>query len=202
MLRNVVETRIQELLTPIALSLHRRRISPNTLTVTGLIVNCIGAYCYYRGLLVVGGIVILFAGLFDMLDGSVARVGGNESKIGAFTDSVVDRYSDFLIFGGVLAYFARKGDLAGTLLVLTILCGAFLVSYVRARAELVIPSCAVGLMERPERILILAGGSMFYGLFTPALWFLRSPPISPPFTAFTIPSKGPRPHYERGKNRG
>ncbi len=106
-----------------------------------------------------------------MLDGAVARAGENVSKIGSFFDSVIDRYSDFLIFGGVLAYFAKNGEPGMTMLVLVILCGAFMVSYVRARAELIVPKCDVGLLERPERIVILAAGSIFNFLEV-ALWIL------------------------------
>ncbi len=180
MLKRIVGNRTEGILTGIALFLHRHKITPNNLTLAGLIINGIAAYCYYRGFIVAGGIVILLAGFFDMLDGAVARAGDSGSKIGAFTDSVVDRYSDFLIFAGVLTYFAKNGDLGNTILVLVIICGTFLVSYVRARAELVIPKCAVGLMERAERIIILAAGSIF-GFFTIALWFLA---ISTHFTAF------------------
>lgn len=178
MLRKIIGNHVEKILSGVAAALHRRGITPNSLTVTGLIINGIGAYIYYLGLLKTAGVVILFAGLFDMLDGAVARAGNNQSKTGGFVDSVVDRYSDFLIFGGVLALFARTGDLGGVALALAILCGAFMVSYVRARAELVIPNCDVGLLERPERIIILAAGSIF-NFFDAALWILAV------FTHFT-----------------
>ena len=171
MLQKMVGKRIQEPLTAIAQTLSRHKITPKILTLSGLIINCIGAYLYYRGYMVAGGIIILFAGLFDMLDGAVARAAGKASKLGGFLDSVVDRYSDFLIFGGVLAYFARNGDFSMTILLVVIMCGTFLISYVRARAELIIPKCSVGLMERPERIIVLGAGSVF-GFLNAALWFL------------------------------
>lgn len=126
---------------------------------------------YYAGYWKAGALLVLFAGLFDLLDGAVARAGGRASPIGAFVDSVVDRYSDFLIFGGLMAHFAASGDLWRTLLVLAVILGAFQVSYVRARAELVIPKCDVGLMERPERIFLLAAGSLT-GFMDAALWAL------------------------------
>ncbi|MFC1533207.1 CDP-alcohol phosphatidyltransferase family protein [Thermodesulfobacteriota bacterium] len=171
MLKKVIGNHIETALTGVASTLNRHRITPNFLTFTGLIINGIGAYFYYKGFWISGGIVILLAGIFDMLDGAVARAGENISKIGGFFDSVIDRYSDFLIFGGVLAFFAKKGDLGRTILVLVILCGAFLVSYVRARSELIISKCDVGLLERPERIIIMAGGSIF-NFLDAALWFL------------------------------
>jgi len=171
MLRDIVEKRIEPPLTALAQALARRQISPTLLTLTGLSINAVAAGLYAAGFTLAAGIIILFAGLFDMLDGAVARASGKASRLGGFTDSVVDRYSDFLMFGGVLAHFAREGDLLMTLLSAVTLCGAFLVSYVRARAELVIPTCAVGLMERPERIIVLAAGSIF-GFLNVAIWFL------------------------------
>lgn len=171
MLRRIVGNHIETTLAGIASALHGRGITPSSLTVTGLIINGVAAYIYYWGFLKPAGALILFAGLFDMLDGAVARAGNNESKTGGFVDSVVDRYSDFLIFGGVLAFFARAGDFEGVILALAIICGSFMVSYVRARAELVIPKCDVGLLERPERIIILAAGSVF-NFFDAALWIL------------------------------
>ena len=171
MLRQMLERRIQPLVSKVASGVHRAGITPNILTLTGLAFNVVAAWCYFQGRVPLAGFVILFAGVFDMLDGAVARVGGTVSGLGAFTDSVVDRYSDFLIFGGVLCMFSRMGNMTGTILSVLILSGAFLVSYVRARAELVIPRCSVGLMERSERIILLAAGSLA-GLLIPALWAL------------------------------
>jgi len=171
MLRHFVEKGIEPSLKALAQAFVHRNISPALLTLTGLGINAVAAGLYVAAYIVSAGVVILFAGLFDMLDGAVARASGKASKLGGFLDSVVDRYSDFLIFGGVLAYFARNGDLLMTLVSATALCGAFMVSYVRARAELVIPNCAVSLMERPERIIVLAAGSLF-GFFHAAVWFL------------------------------
>jgi CDP-diacylglycerol--glycerol-3-phosphate 3-phosphatidyltransferase len=187
MLRKIVGKRVETVLAHVALILHRHRITPNTLTFTGLVINGLGAYFYYRGFFVIGGLIILFAGIFDMLDGAVARAGKTVSKMGGFFDSVIDRYSDFLIFGGVLAHFAGNSEFGMTIVVLIILCGAFMVSYVRARAELVIPKCDVGLLERPERIIILAAGSIFCFLEA-ALWFLA---------VFTHVTAGYRIYYTR-----
>jgi CDP-diacylglycerol---glycerol-3-phosphate 3-phosphatidyltransferase len=171
MLRNIVENRIEPPLKAVAQALARRNISPTLLTLTGLGINAAAAFLYFGGFIGIAGLVILFAGVFDMLDGAVARASEKASGVGGFTDSVVDRYSDFLMFGGVLAYFAAHRDLLMTLVSAATLCGAFLVSYVRARAELVIPKCAVGLMERPERIIVLAAGSIF-GFLNAAVWVL------------------------------
>jgi CDP-diacylglycerol--glycerol-3-phosphate 3-phosphatidyltransferase len=171
MIRRYIGRPVESALQALARALDRRGVSPNALTLTGLAVNLGAAGAYYAGFWFAAGFVVLFAGLFDMLDGAVARAGGGGSALGAFIDSVADRYSDFLIFCGLLAHFAAKGDLARTLLVLAVVLGAFMVSYVRARAELVIPKCDVGLMERPERIILLAAGSLF-GFLEAALWVL------------------------------
>jgi phosphatidylglycerophosphate synthase len=171
MLRKFIGKPTESALSYAARFLHRRGITPNLLTITGLVLNFAGAYCYYAGAWAAGGFVVLAAGLFDMLDGAVARAGNAASPLGAFTDSVVDRYSDFIVFGGLLAHFAAAGDLLHTLLVLVVIMGAYQISYIRARAELVIPRCDVGLMERPERIILLGAGSLF-GFVVPALWLL------------------------------
>jgi len=171
MLRRIVGNKTETFLNKAAPFLLRHHITPTLLTLTGLSINMVGALCFYVGFMVAGGFVILFAGLFDMLDGSVARAGGQASPFGAFTDSVVDRYSDFIIFGGILAHFAAKADLLMTVLTAVAICGAFLVSYVRARAELMIEKCAVGVMERPERIILLGAGAIF-GFLNAALWVL------------------------------
>jgi phosphatidylglycerophosphate synthase len=171
MIRRYIGNRVESALLSTAQFLHRRGISPNALTLTGLAVNGVAAWAYFQGAWILAGAIVLFGGLFDMLDGAVARAGGQDSAMGAFTDSVVDRYSDGIIFGGLLAHFAALGDLTESILLLVIIVGAFQVSYVRARAELVIPRCDVGLMERPERLLLLAAGSLF-GFLEAALWLL------------------------------
>ena len=195
MLRKHVGKYVESAIAGIASSLNRTGITPNMLTFTGLAINGLAAYLYYKGFFIIGGIVILFAGLFDMLDGAVARAGNTVSKIGGFFDSVTDRYSDFLIFGSVLAHFAGNSELGLTILVLVILCGTFMVSYVRARAELVIPKCDVGLLERPERIVLLAAGSIF-GFLEAALWILAI------FTHLTAGYRIFYTHRQAGKSSG
>lgn len=171
MLRKVIGNRIEDLFSHLEPFLPDDKLIPNILTFTGLGINLIGAFLFFEGHMRAAGIVILFAGLFDILDGAVARARNLATKIGAFTDSVVDRYSDFVIFGGILAYFIRRGNLTYSIILLFIISGAFLISYIRAKAELIIPKCDVGFMERPERIITLALGSIF-NMLEPALWFL------------------------------
>ena len=107
-----------------------------------------------------GGLIIILAGLFDMLDGEVARVSRTETRFGAFYDSVIDRYSDIIILQGLLVYYARHQMLGYVVLVGVVIMGAVLTSYARARAESLIPSCKVGFMERPERIVLLIIGGL------------------------------------------
>ena len=180
MLRKLVGNKTEKILGQIETLLPKNRIVPNILTFIGLGINIIGAYCYYRGYIFLGGITILFAGIFDILDGIVARARNLDSKIGAFIDSVVDRYSDFIILGGILTFFVLRGDNDSALLVLLVLSGSFLTSYIRAKSELIISKCDTGLIQRPERIIILALGSLLNYL-NEALWFLA---VSTHLTAF------------------
>lgn len=130
-------------------------ISPDALTVTGLFITVIASVTLPHDLFL-GGVLILVAGFFDMLDGAVARVHNRFSDFGAFLDSVLDRYSDAFIFLGFTAYFVTIKSETGIWLSLGAMVGALLISYTRARAEGLGRQCKVGVMERPERVLLLA----------------------------------------------
>jgi phosphatidylglycerophosphate synthase len=171
MIRRYIGDRTETALSSLARLIQRRGVSPNFITLAGLAMNLGAAGAYAAGAWVAAGVIVLLAGFFDMLDGAVARAGGRASAVGGFTDSVADRYSDGIVFGGLVLHFAARGDVKGSLLVLVALIGAYQVSYVRARAELVIPRCDVGLMERAERLILLAAGSLF-GFLETALWLL------------------------------
>ncbi|MBW2038988.1 MAG: CDP-alcohol phosphatidyltransferase family protein [Deltaproteobacteria bacterium] len=138
----------------------RGLIKPNHLTLIGLLVTLGAAFALAVGRWKVGGIAILVAGLFDLLDGAVARSQGRVTPFGAFFDSVIDRYSDFSLFVGLFFYYAYTGHPYLTLLTSLAAMGSSLVPFTRARAETVIPSCKVGIMERPERIILLACGAL------------------------------------------
>jgi CDP-diacylglycerol--glycerol-3-phosphate 3-phosphatidyltransferase len=140
--------------------LTRFRINPNVLTFTGVLISLWAAWEFGHGNFVTGGLVIILAGLFDMLDGEVARVSKSETQFGAFYDSVIDRYSDIIILQGLMVYYAREQMLGYVVLVGVVFMGAVLTSYARARAESLIPSCKVGFMERPERIVLLIIGGL------------------------------------------
>jgi len=149
---------------------ERIRISPNSITVAGLIISLSASIVLVYDLLL-GGILIIVGAAFDILDGVVARVNGKTSSFGAFLDSVLDRYSDAGMFLGVALNLDLNNNRVGALLSLLALSGAFLVSYTRSRAEGLGVDCKVGLMERPERVVLLTLGAVS-GLIVPALWIL------------------------------
>jgi CDP-diacylglycerol--glycerol-3-phosphate 3-phosphatidyltransferase len=143
-------------LDPIGAFFNRLGIYPNTMTLLGLAGNIIGAVLIALGYLTIGGIVVLVMGIVDTLDGTMARLRGMPSEFGAFVDSVTDRYSELVIFGGLLYYFLHKGDWLSVLAIYMAASGAVLVSYVRARAASLGMDTKVGFMSRFERYLVLA----------------------------------------------
>ncbi len=120
------------------------------------------------------GCVIFGAGLFDMVDGRVARRNNQVTVFGSFFDSVIDRYSDVVLFFGVLVYYGRINRFRYVVLTAFVMVTSLMVSYTRARAEALIGQCKVGFMERPERIVLIIIGSVFFwaGAMAPVLWVL------------------------------
>ena len=172
MLREALYSKIESLLNRIGGFLHEQGISPNQLTLAGLILNFLAGCVYATGHFVFAGIILLIGSLADLLDGPLARSSKRASKFGAFLDSTVDRYSDFFLLGGLALFFAKQSQGGWFLVTLGILLGSFVTSYAKARAENLIPDCRVGVFERAERISILALGSLFPPLFPAALWIL------------------------------
>jgi CDP-diacylglycerol--glycerol-3-phosphate 3-phosphatidyltransferase len=155
-------------------------ISPDVLTITGLALN--GVACAFFGaaggpgytsptLLRAGGLVALAASLFDMVDGRVARLRGRETKFGAYLDSTMDRYSDMVLYMGLMILYARLERTPLMVLVWVAAVGSFMTSYARARAESLIPRCTVGLLERPERIVLIVVGALTNRMVA-ALWII------------------------------
>ncbi|MDA8157253.1 MAG: CDP-alcohol phosphatidyltransferase family protein [Actinomycetota bacterium] len=151
---------------PLAPVFKRVAVSPNVITITGFLITVAGAAVIAFNLRA-GGLIILFGGLFDGLDGMVARANGKSTRFGAYLDSVLDRYSDAFIFFGV-AYYLRA-NITGVLPAMGTLAGAFLISYARARAEGLGVQCKIGLMERPERLVFIIAGALT-GYMIPVLW--------------------------------
>ena len=150
-------------------------ITPNMLTLFGLLITAAGALLVAMGLLLVGGIVLAFAGFFDIFDGALARAAGKVYRYGAFLDSTVDRYSEGVVYLGILIYFLNHHDGLRPIIVLIALAGSFLVSYVRARAQSLGFTCDVGILARPERVVIIVAGLI-----------LESLPITARFQPLTI----------------
>lgn len=153
--------------------LARMGATPNSITLVGLLLNIIVAGILAAGYPVIGGVCVLLANAFDMLDGAVARVTGKTSRFGAFLDSTLDRYAEALFYLGIGAWLFRLGD--GTLLLAlyAAVIGSLMVSYARARAEGLGVGGEVGLLPRPERIVLLAVGLIFHAyLLAPVLWLL------------------------------
>lgn len=135
-------------------------INPNILTFTGVVISFWAAWHFGHGWFFSGGLIVILAGLFDMLDGEVARVTGSTTRFGAFYDSVIDRYSDIILLQGLMVWYARQQRLEYVVLVGVVFMGAVMTSYARARAESLIPTCKIGFMERPERIVLLIIGAL------------------------------------------
>jgi len=155
---------------PLSAISGRIRVHPNVITVAGFLITLIGAALIPVSL-AAGGIVIAAGSLLDMLDGAVARANNKTSRFGAFLDSLLDRYSDAAIFIALAWRFYTRGDAAAAAACVFTMTGALLISYARARAEGVGKECRAGLMERPERLLLLVIGCVF-GVIRPVVWAL------------------------------
>jgi CDP-diacylglycerol--glycerol-3-phosphate 3-phosphatidyltransferase len=140
-------------------------LTPNTMTLLGLVGNSVGAYYLARGDMWTGGILVLLMTPIDALDGTMARLRGESSDFGAFVDSVTDRYSELIIYGGLLYHFLSLGEPLGGLLVFGAASGSVMVSYVKARAEGLGYEAKVGLLTRVERYIVLAPALVFNQLF-------------------------------------
>jgi CDP-diacylglycerol--glycerol-3-phosphate 3-phosphatidyltransferase len=145
------------------------RVSPDVLTITGLVLNGVACalFAFAGGkdytapaLLRTGGLVAFLASIFDMMDGRVARRRGRGTRFGAYLDSTMDRYSDMVLYMGLMILYARLNQTPFMVLVWVAAFGSFMTSYARARAESLIPRCTVGLLERPERIVLLVFGAL------------------------------------------
>src|SRR5581483_5629560 len=137
------------------------RIHPNVLTFIGLMINIWAAYLFAAGSFRWAGVVVIGAGLFDMVDGRVARASNQVTRFGGFFDSVIDRYSDLALYMGLLVYYASINRFFYIVLTAVVMTGSVMTSYARARAENTIPKCKVGFLERPERIVLIIIGALF-----------------------------------------
>ncbi len=155
---------------PLAPLARKISVSPNIITITGFIITTIAAVIIPFNLKL-AGILILCGGLFDMLDGVIARVNGRTSDFGAFLDSVLDRYSDSFLLLGFGWYFFKSNSVTGMLLSIGTMIGTLVISYAKARAEGLGRNCHTGLMERGERIILTIFGALT-GLVLPIMWIM------------------------------
>ena len=156
---------IEKIVSALALS----KIHPNVLTFIGLLINVWAAFLFAAGRFRFAGAVLIGAGLFDMVDGRVARETNQVTRFGGFFDSVLDRYSDLGVLMGLLVYYASINRFFYIVLTALAMTGSVMVSYSRARAENAIPKCKVGFLERPERVVLLIIGALF-GRMAAVLW--------------------------------
>ena len=169
-----LKPRLEMILSVVANKMVAIGITANMVTFFGFVVNLIATFYFATGRLVTGGILILFGGSFDMIDGAVARAQRNPGASGALLDSVIDRYSEGFLLLGALIYFYSLESLLGIVLAFSAWFGSILVSYVRARAEGLQVTCKVGLMQRPERIILLGAGTVLQGALLHKLPILQS----------------------------
>lgn len=158
-------------LSRVALLIFGKDINPNFLTVVGLLINMGAAFCLGIGQWVTGGILIAVAGFFDAVDGAVARTFNKATKFGGFLDSVIDRYSDIILLIGIIWFYAMRGKVGYVFLACIVLMGCILIPYSRAKAEIFLDRCDIGIMERAERTILLAVGSIF-NVMNIVLWIL------------------------------
>jgi len=150
---------------PVANRLALSHVTPNKLTVAGLVLNIASTPLIISGHFIWAAVVMLIASSFDMLDGAVARVSEKVTPFGAFFDSVSDRLAEGIVLGAVGIWYAREGDFVMLAVVFIVTICSFLVSYTRARAEAVGLDCKVGFASRPERVVGLAIGFVFANLW-------------------------------------
>lgn len=147
------------------------KIHPNVLTFLGLLINVVAAVMLARGQFFGAGLVIIGAGLFDMVDGRVARETNRVTRFGGFFDSVVDRYSDLGLLIGLLVWYGSINRPFYVVLTGVVMTASVMISYARARAENSIPTCKVGFLERPERVVLIIIGALF-DVMAPVLWIM------------------------------
>ena len=146
-------------------------ISPNTLTLIGVLINCAAGWALARNNFALAGVIMICANIFDFIDGKVAFITGKQSEFGAFWDSTLDRFSDLALFTGLIWLYSRLGRTDYVLITTLTLIFAIRTSYARARAECLIEKCKVGFMERPERIVLFMIGA-FTNRMAGVLWVI------------------------------
>jgi CDP-diacylglycerol--glycerol-3-phosphate 3-phosphatidyltransferase len=162
-----------KLLSPLISVLSKLRLSPNSYTIAGFMITALGAAAFLTGYIRLAGVFILLGGFCDTIDGLIARTTGKASRFGALLDSSFDRYTEFIMFSGIAAYFIHLDDYGTLVGVFLALCGSFMVSYTRARAESLRFDANSGIMQRPERIVLIGLGALIHiSAFKLAIWLV------------------------------
>jgi len=181
LLPNWLEQGFVNLLTPLVHLFTKWNLNPNTFTVWGLIITTAGTVVLFidRSLINLTGFLILIGGICDVIDGKLARNSGRVTKFGALFDSSIDRYSEVIMYFGIAAFYVRSGDFLLSVMTFIALGGSTMVSYVRARAEALGFESKVGLMQRPERVVLIGAGAMFYfPLFRISMFHVSGYPVT------------------------
>ena len=160
-------------LSPLTSLFAKWGLNPNSFTVAGVVITSFGAAACATGYTRLAGLLILFGGLCDTIDGSIARTAGKASRLGALLDSTVDRYSEFIMYLGIGAYFVKVEDYSTATGTFLALCGSIMVSYARARGESLGFEAKTGFMQRPERIVMIGMGALIHvTFFKIAIWLI------------------------------
>src|SRR3954447_21428765 len=162
-----IKTGYLRLIDPVANWLVKRGVHPNTITIVGTLCTVVGGIIYATGHIKTGGWFLGVTALFDVLDGTVARRSNRSSTFGAILDSTLDRLADGFVLGGLAVFYATSrlhGNVPMLIVALLGLIGAFLTSYTRARAEALGLDAKIGLLQRPERVVLLSAPQAFFGL--------------------------------------
>ncbi len=175
-MRDALQLGIYKVINPLVHGLIKIGITPNVVTTMGFLGNLVAAVIFVYAalknegaidfdLVWIAGLVLILSSLLDMFDGQVARIGNMQTTFGAMYDSVLDRYSELVTLGGVCYMLMSGGYLAGSIITFAALVGSLMVSYVRARAEGLDIECKIGLMQRPERVVVTCLGAIACGVY-------------------------------------
>jgi len=196
-IRDSVGLGLRKSFMPFLSTLHKLGVTPNVVTITGTVLNAGVAVLVIFDHLIYAGILVLVAGLFDMLDGSLARLTEKVTPFGAFLDSTLDRVSEGMVLAGIAYFLAVQGGQRAAIdaaLVVMALLGSILVSYTRARAESLGVECKSGIMTRPERIILVAIG-LFFNVLPYVIYIMLA------LTMFTVVQRVVHTYRELGRKR-
>ncbi len=169
MLREKFYPKVVSILNSWADALNRRGITPNQVTSAGVALSFLAGFCFSNSALLVGAIFMALGGVCDAVDGPLARLSGKESKFGAFYDSIMDRFADGFLFGGIALHYFNQDEPFWTAVCIGLIIAAFGVSYAKARAENFIEKCSVGVFTRETRWAAVGVGVLFPFLLKPLL---------------------------------